>query len=349
MANGMTPEMRTKLAEYSTLKNEAKAKFGQVPAGLRLRDLQIWIETGKLPARYTVNRPQVEVQNELSAELRASLKAEILSELSATVSGQKNTLEIKVNNLPVGRVEGRQHQMFAKVLRKALTHKQVLLVGPAGTGKTTIAAQVAAALSLEFASLSCTSGTSESHILGKVTADGLYLMSAFVRLYEGGGVFCLDEFDAADANVLLVINSAIANGSLPVPNRAEKPMAVRHENFILVCAANTFGTGASFQFTGRNQLDAATLDRFCLSTVFIGYDEVFEAELLADFPRFHANFKAARKAVEVNQIRKGVSLRLALGAIKELSAGVPQSEIWADFMVSWSATERDKVKAVLFF
>lgn len=42
-----------------------------------------------------------------------------------------------------------------------------------------------------------------------------------MEFYEEGGVFLLDEVDAADANVLLVINQALANGHLPVPNRTD--------------------------------------------------------------------------------------------------------------------------------
>ena len=53
-----------------------------------------------------------------------------------------------------------------------------------------------------------------------------------------------------------------------------------HENFRVVAAANTFGTGASYEYTGRTQLDAATLDRF--APIYIDYDERIENALTDD-------------------------------------------------------------------
>ena len=129
------------------------------------------------------------------------------------------------------------------------------MVGPAGCGKSHLAEQIAKALGLRFGSISCSAGMSEGQITGRLipTGDGgrfEYQRSQFVEFYEEGGVFLLDEIDAADANVLLVINQALANGHLPVPNRTTNPQAKRHPDFVLIAAANTFGNGANRMYVG---------------------------------------------------------------------------------------------------
>jgi hypothetical protein len=73
-------------------------------------------------------------------------------------------------------------------------------------------------------------------------------------------VFLLDEVDAASPAVLVVINALLAN------ERASFPDAVveKHADFVLIAGANTIGLGADRQYVGRQQIDAATLDRFVL-------------------------------------------------------------------------------------
>lgn len=122
---------------------------------------------------------------------------------------------------------------------------------------------------------------SEAHLLGRMLFDGEYVESDFVRLYENGGVFLFDEIDAADANTLLVINSALANGYMSVPNRKEKQRAERHENFICIVAGNTWGKG-SVEYAGRNRLDSAFMDRFTVAKLEIDYDTDLEGKIAGD-------------------------------------------------------------------
>lgn len=91
-------------------------------------------------------------------------------------------------------------------------------------------------------------------------------------MYEGGGVHVLDELDAADPNLLLTVNTALANGYCNVPHRPDKPRAERHKDFVQIATANTVGRGADRMYVGRGQLDAATLDRFQIGMVEVTYD-----------------------------------------------------------------------------
>ena len=175
------------------------------------------------------------------------------------------------------------HPAFLETLDAVAAGLNVLLVGPAGCGKSHMAAQIARALGRDFGTLHCSAGASESQLLGwllPIHEGGAfeYVPSEFARLYAtGNAVYLLDEIDAADPNMLMVINGALANGHLHVPMRHRDPVIARGPDMAIVAAANTFGTGADMLYSGRNQLDAATLDRFY--TIPMDYDVAFEESL----------------------------------------------------------------------
>jgi len=170
-------------------------------------------KTSKKGNRVYVRRP-------VSTEMLRKMVAETLGQLKPEVK----EIVVKVADRPAITMEERVHEKFAEILDLAAQRMEILMIGPAGCGKSHLADQIAKALGLRFGSISCSAGMSEGQITGRLipTGDGgrfEYQRSQFVEFYEEGGVFLLDEIDAANANVLLVINQALANGHLPVPNR----------------------------------------------------------------------------------------------------------------------------------
>lgn len=147
-----------------------------------------------------------------------------------------------------------------------------MLVGPAGSGKTTAAREVSKAIFGEewldkFGMLSLNEESERSEGFGFVSPiDKMYKSTDFRKMYEEGGVFLLDEVDAANANALTALNAAISAPIASFPDGVVK----RHNDFILIAAANTFGDGADGMYVGRNVLDAATKDRF--QTLVWNYD-----------------------------------------------------------------------------
>jgi cobaltochelatase CobS len=153
---------------------------------------------------------------------------------------------------------GVQHTHFEALLRIVACRLCAWLVGPAGSGKTSAAKSVADALTLPFYATSVGPQTSQSQLLGYYDANGAYVTTQLRQAYEHGGVFLLDEVDAGSAAVLVVINALLANGHAAFPDRVVE----RHPDFVLLAGANTIGQGADRQYVGRQQADAATLDRF---------------------------------------------------------------------------------------
>ena len=171
---------------------------------------------------------------------------------------------------------GLQHKDFEKLLKLASNRLDTMLVGPAGSGKTTICHNIADALDLPFYMTSVGAQTTKTDLLGYMDATGNYVKTHLRNAYENGGLFLMDEIDAGNANVITILNSLLANGMAAFPDK----MVIRHENFIFFAAANTFGRGNDRQYVGRNQLDAASLDRFV--TVSFDYDNHLELALSID-------------------------------------------------------------------
>ena len=279
----------------------------------------------------------------VSIEMLRKIVAEALSQLQPEV----REIVVKVADRPAVKFDGKVHAKFAEILDLAAQRMETLMVGPAGCGKSHLAEQIAKALGLRFGSISCSGGMSEGQITGRLipTGDGgrfEYQRSQFVEFYEEGGVFLLDEIDAADANVLLVINQALANGHLPVPNRIGNPQAKRHPDFVLIAAANTFGNGANRMYVGRNQLDESTLDRFRIGHVVMDYDQGLEESILSDSDLLQRLWTIRAKVADC-QLRRVVSTRFLAKAATMQAAGWSPEKIIGQLVCGWTEDERTKV------
>lgn len=190
------------------------------------------------------------------------------------------------------------HEKFDDVLKAVSNNIPVYLVGPAGSGKNVLCKQVADALGLKFYFTNAV--TQEYKLTGFTDAMGNYQPTQFYKAFTQGGLFMLDEIDASIPEVLTILNAAIANKYFDFP--APIGYVEAHEDFRVVAAGNTSGNGADYQYVGRNQLDAASTNRFVYET--IDYSPVIEDGIaldkaLADFCR---EFRRAAKRVGVNII-----------------------------------------------
>ena len=242
--------------------------------------------------------------------------------------------------------EGALHNAFESVMQFVSIGEPVIVKGPAGTGKSFLAEQVAQSLGFSFASMSLSGGTAEHHFLGSRLPDAtgafVHRGTPFLEAFEEGGVMLLDEVDACDENVLLAINNGIANGSLPVPGRDGAPFARKHKDFRLIAAANTWGTGASAMYVGRNQLDAAFLDRF--AQVSVDYDRKLEMAMCKDHPSLSARWHEIRDAVAKAQLRRVVSMRGLIRSLRMMDAhDWTVKQCVEQLVVSWTADERKTV------
>jgi MoxR-like ATPase len=247
------------------------------------------------------------------------------------------------------KLEERVNPVFDRVLGLVAQGENVLIVGPAGCGKTHLCEQVAKALDRRFGMLSGSAGASESQIMGwLLPSDGGrfdYQPSEFIECYEGGNsIFLFDEYDAFDGNMLLCANSALANGHITVPQRIGNQRVKRGENVGIIATANTFGTGADPIYSGRNQLDGATLDRFIV--VEMTYDQALESDMAKaagltekQIERFHA----LRSKVETAGLLRVISTRALRKVISNMRCGMDFGIALQDLTTGWAADEKQRV------
>lgn len=216
-------------------------------------------------------------------------------------------IEVNVPSISSKQMEGIFHNKFEHILKLVTANIPTLLIGPAGSGKNHTLEQVSEALDLDFYFSNAI--TQEFKLTGFIDANGLYHETQFYKAFKNGGLFFLDEIDASIPEVLIILNSAIANKYFDFPTGRVKA----HEDFRVVAAGNTMGTGADALYVGRSQLDAATIDRF--AQVEFNYDSEVE-EQLASNTDLYDFIKSARKALTNNSMQYTVSMRSIINASK---------------------------------
>lgn len=218
--------------------------------------------------------------------LRETVQHSTPTQLHVTLTALNN--EVVVTNLPPVR-----HENFDWLLQTFLALKaegedaNVWITGPAGTGKTTVARQLAGCLTYttgprtgEPLDHSFIGAIMEPHeLLGYLDVNSNPVITAFRRLWTHGGFFLADECDASSESATLALNAPLANGWCIFPGETEP--TPRHPDFYILASANTNGMGGDSTYTGRNKLDGAFLSRFP-SQLPWPYDAKIERLLTAD-------------------------------------------------------------------
>lgn len=319
----------------------------------------------------TTFRKGVEGHRAFCSEFTTQFEKEYRETISKVLSEAKDEL---INEISKGRtilnisdnvtmnIEESAHHQFEEVFRKLITHKKVMLVGKAGTGKTYMASQIAEKLGLNFYKYSCSRDSSVHDLMGyKQPRSEEYLETPFLKAYEEGGVFLCDEFDAMDGSMSLFFNGVADNSdSISIPHRDSKPIAKKHKDFYLIMCGNTWG-GGSIEYQGRDFQDKALLDRFRVSKLEIGYHTKLEKSLCfllntsskldgttcKESTNFYQIFHMFRYKLE--EIGSYLSTRniedLVISILsEEVISKNTLKKVFTSFIVDFSDNEKDKLK-----
>ncbi|MEM0949552.1 MAG: AAA family ATPase [Pseudomonadota bacterium] len=216
----------------------------------------------------------------------------------------------------------------------ALSHGQhVYLAGPAGTGKTEFARQIAAHWNRSFTRISFTGHTEAPVLVGgyglkdgaTVWKDGQ--LASAIRI--PGNVILLDEPSFATPGALAVLQAVLdSDRALHVDETGEViPVA---DDVLFIAADNTAGTGdMSGAYEGTRILNRAFLDRFALTVEVDFLSPGQEAALIhgrTGLPKKRANKLAnfaavTRTKAEEAEVSHGVGLRRLLACAILLQSG----------------------------
>lgn len=249
------------------------------------------------------------VTNTSGKKISESIKAEIA----------KKELE-EVIEKPVWKNPGEVFHSKFEMIKTCVENKiPVYLAGPAGSGKNHTLEQVAKVLGLKF--YFTNSVQQEYKLTGFIDAGGKFHETEFYKAFTNGGLFFLDEMDASIPEVLVLLNAAIANGYFEFPNGK----VTAHEDFRVVAAGNTVGSGADEAYTGRMVLDQATLDRFAI--IEFGYDLKIELALAKGNADLVSFIEDLRKQADDKGVRATFSYRCISMVVKLETAGMNVEEI----------------------
>lgn len=173
-------------------------------------------------------------------------------------------IEIKRPELPTTTNIGLQHHCFPKLLKACNAvhpsgrHMNIMLVGPASTGKTHASEQIHQAIfGSKYPFRACGMSIFAHEFMGYMHGDK-YVRSQFREAFEHGGIFVADEFDRYAASATVALNNALAGTQAAFPDG----MVKRHADFIFIACANTSGAGSTQDYNTAQKQDASTINRF---------------------------------------------------------------------------------------
>lgn len=201
-----------------------------------------------------------------------------------------------------------------KFLSGHLFGQNLWLHGHTGTGKTTLAEQVAARLGFPVPRLNLDSNIERSDMVGskELTIENGVPVTTFVEgiLPKAMQMPCfliLDEFDAGQADVMFVIQRALEKKGLVLTEDGGR-LVESHPLFRFVATANSRGQGDEYGwYQGVRPMNVATLDRFGVFIEVDYLDKNTEQKLLTNkYPTLKQTDaeEMAQFAVEIRQAFK---------------------------------------------
>ena len=162
---------------------------------------------------------------------------------------------------------------FENILNLVASGENVYLYGPAGSGKNVICEEIAKSLGVQFYYQNTI--LTKFDVSGYKNAKGEFENTPFYNAWKNGGLIMFDELDNSQAEAIIALNAALANGYYTFPDSGER--VEKHPNFRCMAAGNTHGQGATDEYCGRYQMDESSRDRFAF--IKIDYNEKIEKSI----------------------------------------------------------------------
>lgn len=241
----------------------------------------------------------------------------------------------------------------AMLLEYAINNrKNILMVGPTGCGKSSLAINVLARHKRKAEIFSCHGETSSEGLIGKPwvakdpdTGEGITKVAygSALRAYKYGKVLLLEEVDMAIAGVLASIQRIMeVQSDFYICDIGEEEIIPRNKQFSVIATANTIGTGEDdFMYAGTNALNLSFINRFSVRYIMDYLPKAKEIKVLINKTGIEESI--AEKMVRVaNDVRDaGNPKRIAAGTVP---GGTPLVSVistrdlieWANMTVSLS-------------
>jgi nitric oxide reductase NorQ protein len=242
------------------------------------------------------------------------------------------------------------------VLSKAFETKLfVLIIGPKGTGKTTLVRKFASHMKKDLYSVNFSLRTRESHLIGTKTLEKgevSFVEGMLVKSMRDGNMLYLDELNAAEADVLLRLDEALDDRRQLVLKEAEGQTVNAAADWFVIATINPLS------HVGTKELPPQLLSRFPfrlkleyppedIELQIINQHTSVDSTIIDEVKRSIKLAKSLREAAALEELYYSPSLRETIAFAKLIGKGVSSKQaaeiVYANVYDQWGEVEYQKV------
>ena len=233
----------------------------------------------------------------------------------------------------------------------------VLIIGPKGTGKTSLVMEYATQKSKKLESINFSLRTRESHLVGtKNLVDGNigFDEGILVKSMKEGNILYLDEINAAEADVLLRLDEALDDRRQIVLKESDGRIIKAKNSWFVIATINPL------THVGTKELPPQLLSRFPVRIRLDYPPEDIEYQIIKKHVKnptesdIRQGIKLAntlRQASAVEELYYSPSIRETIAFAKLLESGVSASEsakiVFGNVYAQWGNVEFQKVNDII--